>query len=97
MRQGEYLEDKDVSALAAEYLEGTPVILNYDWEVIDNGSRKNTLGFDVDFMDPKAGVEEHGADAFDDALSRVNQFLEAVTGRTARQRKKDMKNDATSS
>lgn len=94
MRPGEYVEDKDVPALEEEHLQGNPIILDYEWTIIDNGSRKSTFGFDVDFMDPREGMEEYDTETYDDALSRVNSFLEAVTGRTAKQRKEDMKDAA---
>lgn len=91
MRPGEYIEEKDVDALAEEYLDPNPIISDYRWEVIDNGSNKNTFGFGVDFMDPKEGLEKYDVETFDEALKRVNEFLEAVTGRDAELRKKDMK------
>lgn len=91
MRPGEYIEDRDIGALAEEHLDPNPIIEDYEWKVIDNGSRKDTLGFGVDFMNPKEGLEQYDVDTFDDALKRVNDFLKAVTGRRAELRKNDMK------
>lgn len=91
MRPGEYIEDTDFEALSEEYLEPNPIILDWRCEVIDNGKNKNTFGFGVEFMNPKEGLEQYDVDTFDDALKRVNEFLEAVTGRDAVLRKKDMK------
>lgn len=91
MRPGEYVEDKDIPALAEEHLDETPVIIDYEWTIIDNGSRKSTFGFEVDFIDPKEGLDKYETETFDEALSNVNSFLKAVTGRTSKQRKQDLK------
>lgn len=95
MKPGHYIENKDLPALAEEHLEGNPLILNYEYEVIDNGSRKDTLGFEIEFMDARKGIKKYDSETFDDALSRVNSFLKGATGRRPELRKKDMKNAET--
>lgn len=90
MRPGEYIEDRDVEGLAEEYLEPNPIILDWRCTIIDNGDTKNTFGFGVEFMNPKEGLQQYDIETFDDALKRVNEFLEAVTSRDAELRKKDM-------
>lgn len=96
MRPGEYVEDKDITSLAKAHLEENPVIVDYEWGIIDNGSRKSTFGFEVEFIDPKEGLDKYDTETFDDALSQVNAFLKEVTGRTAKQRKEDLKSQNTS-
>lgn len=90
MKPGTYIENKDLPVLAEKHLEGNPLIIDYEYTVIDNGSRKDTLGFDVKFMDAHKGIKKYDSETFDDALTRVNNFLKAVTGRRAELRKNDL-------
>jgi len=91
MKPGEYIEDVNIEKKAEEHLTDNPIILEFEYMVIDNGSKKDTLGFGVEFMDPKEGLEKYDVDVFDDALKQVNNFLEAVTGRDAELRSEDLK------
>jgi len=90
MRPGEYVEDKNIESLAEKHLEGNPIINDYEWRVIDNGDKKNTFGFGIEYVDPTEALEEHDTEVFDDAISRTNDFVEAVTGRDAKMRADDM-------
>lgn len=92
MRPGEYVEEQNVEELAKEYFEEDPIIDNYEARVYETeGDKKNHLYFRYDFIDLEIIVEEYDPEDHEKTNDNINRFLEEVTGRTAKNRRDDLK------
>lgn len=92
MKPGKYVEDTNVEALAGEYFGDDPIIDEYEARVYETeGDKKNHLYFQYDFIDLDTMVQEYEPEEHEATNENINRFLEEVTGRTAKNRRDDLK------
>lgn len=92
MRPGEYVEDKNVEERAEEYFEDDPIIDSYEARIYETeGDKKNHLYFEYKLIDVETIVEEYDPEDHQETNDNINRFLEEVTGRTAKNRRDDLK------
>lgn len=91
MRPGEYIEDKDIEAIAENYFGDDPIIDTYEVGVYETeGSKKNHLYFRYDLIEFARIRDEFDPEDHQETIDNVNKFLEEVTGRTAKHRRDDI-------